>query len=227
MTEELQDYRKNLQEAKYEIFKVLLSKNNQWLSIREIEDLLKQRPDYGNIHVKIRDAIEDSMSYDKTKDDYKIVCNKQSIMNTNNTTGKYRLKTENIENKEQLEEYLKDKKSILYVNHIWFESCYPQMKQDIITLESEAKLLIYEGRDDKKTYIYTNTSFTNFQEKLQFKRDERIMRMIQEARTSNTETVASNQHSRSTQIQRQESVRRNTAVQNYWITELQQDLQRK
>ncbi|CAD8160834.1 unnamed protein product [Paramecium pentaurelia] len=226
MSEE-QEYRNNLQYAKNEIFKILLLKNNTWLSIREIEDILKQRPDYGSIHVKIRDAIEDSINNDKNKDEYKIISNKQSIMNTNNAAGKYRLKTENIENKEQLDEYFKDKKCILYVDHVWFESCYPQMKQDIITLEAEAKLIITKGRDERKTYVYTNTSFTNFQDKLQFKKDQKIISMIEEVKKINIETNAQFQHQRLSLIQSQEAIKKNTAVQNYWITELQQDLQRK
>ncbi|CAK77491.1 unnamed protein product (macronuclear) [Paramecium tetraurelia] len=221
------EYRNNLQYTKNEIFQVLLLKNNVWLSIREIEDILKQRPDYGSIHIKIRDAIEDSMNNDKNKDEYQIVSNKLSIMNTNNTTGKYRLKTENINDKKQLEEYFQDKKCILYVNHIWFESCYPQMRQDIIALESEAKLLVSKGRDNKKTYIYINSNFANFQEKVQFKKDKRMMQMIDEAKSNNQETVASNQHQRQNQIKAQETFRRNTAIQNYWIAELQQELQRK
>ncbi|CAD8168805.1 unnamed protein product [Paramecium octaurelia] len=221
------EYRNNLQYTKNEIFQVLLLKNNVWLSIREIEDILKQRPDFGSIHIKIRDAIEDSMNNDKNKDEYQIVSNKLSIMNTNNTTGKYRLKTENINDKKQLEDYFQDKKCILYVNHIWFESCYPQMRQDIIALESEAKLLVSKGRDNKKTYIYINSNFANFQEKVQFKKDKRIMQMIEEAKSNNQEAVASFQHQRQNQIKAQETFRRNTAIQNYWIAELQQELQRK
>ncbi|CAD8071434.1 unnamed protein product [Paramecium primaurelia] len=226
MTEEW-EYRNNLQYTKNEIFQVLLLKNNVWLSIREIEDILKQRPDYGSIHIKIRDAIEDSINNDKNKDEYQIVSDKISVMNTNNTTGKYRLKTENINDKKQLEEYFQDKKCILYVNHIWFESCYPQMRQDIIALESEAKLLVSKGRDNKKTYIYINSHYANFQEKMQFKKDQRIIQMIEEAKTQNQEHVASSQHQRQNQIKAQETFRRNTAIQNYWIPELQQELQRK
>lgn len=39
------------------------------------------------------------MNNDRNNDEYQIVSEKKSIMNTNNTTGKYRLKTENINDK--------------------------------------------------------------------------------------------------------------------------------
>ncbi|CAD8062421.1 unnamed protein product [Paramecium primaurelia] len=117
------------------------------------------------IHGQVQEKLKTFLNKDLTMDLFmlklEMLLNIQLIMikikmNTNyqqqiiNNEYKQCYKQIQTKNNEQLDEYFKDKKCILYVDNVWFKSCYPLMKQDIITLEAEAKLIFTKGRDGRK-----------------------------------------------------------------------------